>query len=63
MGLKGDECTELYSEFILKFDAKINQLQLVQILCLIGRKQADAAATASLLSSGAYTAALYISIV
>jgi hypothetical protein len=48
---QGDSFHKLYTEFIAKFEAKISQLRLAQILVSIGRKFADPSDTAALLSS------------
>jgi hypothetical protein len=48
---QGDSFHKLYTEFIAKFEAKISQLRLAQVLVSIGRKFADPSDTAALLSS------------
>eukprot|EP00611_Tribonema_gayanum_P024583 TRINITY_DN5464_c0_g1_i2.p1 TRINITY_DN5464_c0_g1~~TRINITY_DN5464_c0_g1_i2.p1 ORF type:complete len:263 (-),score=75.93 TRINITY_DN5464_c0_g1_i2:1693-2481(-) len=48
---QGDSFIRLYTDFIAKFEARINQLKLAQILCAVARKFADPADAAALLSS------------
>ena len=51
-GQGGDSLLKLYKEFILKFDARINQLHCVQVLASIGRKQSDPSVVAELFTAG-----------
>jgi hypothetical protein len=48
---QGDSFIRLYTDFISKFEGRINQLKLAQILCAIARKFSDPADAANLLAT------------